>query len=648
MKNRNINLDSLLSLTKERFKKRYIFLIILAAATVFFSYFFKEPLSEKSFDPNTAKPQDVVNNIIEQEIKIDYNKPLCVDMKVGRHSDKLSSIYSIDVLYNDEVISSAEIDTSILAPEQLIRLVLPVKDDVKDSYFKVRITPSTSNISEENSLIIYSSNSNGNHKAINMIVNGEVSEDTIFTTVVYSRFSNFYLVCLGIIFVVGCIVILFFDLNKIHNSVCAVIIALGTVCVLLNPVLDTPDDHAHISRADLLTKGTFFISGEIEQYKVSNSTWDILDDAFTTLETTTLMDSPVDNEAVNVYGNYASTNLFVGYIPQAIGMLLGKIVGINSMVILMLGRLMNLIVYAFMVRFAIKITPKFKVPMSVIAVMPMSLFIASSFNPDCTTYWVAMLLIAYFLNIYDKENISMKDICIFTGLSILLGLVKLPYCIFAGLIIFIPKDKFDSNKTYYKSFLFVCLVAVVSLGWGLTSMFNSVASTFNTYFIDNNVDTKRQIVYILTQPIDFIRGFGRSALEMFPAYMEQLSTYGWLTYKLSKGLSLIYIVFLGSIILLYPTNYKIANKTKGGIILVSSAVYLVTCLILYLSWTPVGSTSIDGVQGRYFIPVLALISLISGGKDINGKDKEKMDIKVLSASIIFIVLFLISILNNYY
>jgi hypothetical protein len=37
------------------------------------------------------------------------------------------------------------------------------------------------------------------------------------------------------------------------------------------------------------------------------------------------------------------------------------------------------------------------------------------------------------------------------------------------------------------------------------------------------------------------------------------------------------------------------------------AVLMATSAALYMSWTPIGKMTIDGVQGRYMLPVMALI-----------------------------------------
>lgn len=41
------------------------------------------------------------------------------------------------------------------------------------------------------------------------------------------------------------------------------------------------------------------------------------------------------------------------------------------------------------------------------------------------------------------------------------------------------------------------------------------------------------------------------------------------------------------------------------------AAYLVA-LVLYLTWSPVGARNIDGLQGRYFLPMLLALPLVVG------------------------------------
>lgn len=643
MHNKNIltKLKRIGSITKERIKERYMLLLILTIIIIFFSLFYKGIRYRENYKLDQSKGEIVLNEVVSQKIHIDMNKPIELTIKVGTISPKESTKYSISVENNDEKIVDMEIDTLELEQEQLISIMLPELEDMKGKDLILKI--STNNEDEENALLLYSKKSEKNIMSIN---NEQISND-VYVQTAYPKYGGVYTSALRLLYLVSFVLVLFIDIKKIHNSIFAIILLSGMFVVALNPVLDTPDDHAHLARTDLISRGILFVTGDITKYKVSNSVRNILLDNFSTTDSTTLFNSEIDRNNEYSASNYANTNLFIGYIPQTIGVLLGKLIGTNSFIILILGKLLNLIAYALMVRFAIKTAPMFKIPLGIIAIMPMSIFIASSFNPDATTYGLGLLSIGYFLYLYKKENINIKEIAIYSILSILLGLVKLPYCIVGGLLIFIPKAKFINKKTYYKSFLFVIVVAFISLGWGAYAMLNAAVSPFNSYYEVRNIDINRQIMYIMSQPITFIKGFSVTLLDNIRDYMQQLNTFGWLSYGLNPGSMILYPMFLGSVLFLYPNEDVICKKTKYGVVIVALGVYVVTAFVLYLSWTPVGSLGIEGVQGRYLVPLLGLLTLLSSGKtDSNRKDDT--DLKFLFAAMIFVIIFIITIMNRYY
>ena len=88
-------------------------------------------------------------------------------------------------------------------------------------------------------------------------------------------------------------------------------------------------------------------------------------------------------------------------------------------------------------------------------------------------------------------------------------------------------------------------------------------------------------------------------------------------------------------------------KTRFGSALVLLGIYVATNLILYLSWTSVGSATVAGVQGRYFCSALALIPLIACDK-FSIENTEEKDFKFQFLALVFIVIFIITIMNRYY
>jgi len=101
---------------------------------------------------------------------------------------------------------------------------------------------------------------------------------------------------------------------------------------------------------------------------------------------------------------------------------------------------------------------------------------------------------------------------------------------------------------------------------------------------------------------------GQNLLEGLINYL-MLFNFGWLSYG-SNGLGLLYLFFYGSVSVFYPRELRQSSLTRIGALLVTAGIYVGITLSMYLTWTPVGSNVVNGVQGRYFIGFLPLIPLI--------------------------------------
>lgn len=629
--------NSFLSLLKERIKKRFIFIILLAIIVSFFGYLYKDIKVEESAsnDNLTIKEIQGDRNILSQHIQVN-GKPTELIIKLPVDKNK-NVKYGISIFEGKKKIKNINIDNkkidgeffSILVNDlnidSNIKLCIELNSEVGKSYFYV----------DEDS-----NNS--------MLVNNKDVNDSLYVKVVYQKFSIFYISIFILLFISGSLLILFFNINSLHNSIFATILVFGLFSAILTPVLDVPDEHDQISRADLASRGILMMGEDYKDYRISNCIGEIINQNWTTIENTDLINTSADWNAESSYYSYGNANLFLGYLPQTVSIWISRILQINCYGVLLLGRLFNLVFYAFLARYAIKKTPIFKVPLSLISIIPMSIFIAASYNPDATTFGIGLVTISYFLYMYKNENITIKNISIYTILCTILGLVKLPYCILAGLLIFLPINKYKNSKLYYKSFIFVAFVAIISLGWAGISVMRTVDSPFQDYFNAYSVNSREQVKYIAENPIRFLSGFSKTAVENSKAYFEQLTTFGWLSYTMPQIIMLLFPIFIGGILFFYPNEEVLCRKTKIGVALVSFGIYASTCLTLYITWTTVGSSAIYGVQGRYFVPMLALMTLLSVGKKSKEYDSKEYDYRFIVIGIMLCMIYIITVMNKYY
>lgn len=620
------------------FKKRFSFLLIFLVMLLIIPALYK---GTRYVGYSNKDVSDIIlqNEVLEQKFNTTFNKPKKILLEVGKVSPNVGSEYKVEVTYKEEVIAQAIINTKELEEKQEILMVLPkIKTELNDE-ITIRIQGNAINSLE--GLKVYS------YKSDNEVftINGRESGKTINMKVGYNRFSKQYIYLIGLISISGCILILIIDVKKIHKSVFYIIMILGSLVIFINPILDTPDDHAHLCRTEFTARGILSLKGDSDQYNISRSVAEIISHNYENIINANLgkMDFTYDK----VSKNYASSNNFIPYIPQAIGFNIAKIFGSNIAIVI-LGRFFNLLAYALMVRYALKKTPLFKIPLSIVAIMPMSLFIAASFNPDATTYGLSLIAISFLLYIYNKKDVNKIDMSIYAILCLVLALVKLPYCILGGALIFIPKNRFRNNREYYFSFLFVSIVASISLIIGLKALLGSGGGTseYSSFFVENNISSDRQLSYIISNPIIFGVNFIKAMLDNLRMYLDQLNTYGWLSYGANSAVKTIYPILIGGIIMLYPTKEVLSKKLKWGLALISLGIYATTCFIMYVSWTPVGGAGIDGVQGRYFVPVIAILMLFSGAKST--EDDSKKDFRYLFIAIIFVIFLLIFMMNRYY
>jgi uncharacterized membrane protein len=184
-------------------------------------------------------------------------------------------------------------------------------------------------------------------------------------------------------------------------------------------------------------------------------------------------------------------------------------------------------------------------------------------------------------------------------------LTKFPFVLLIILPVFIPIRKFRKirkSSAYLFTFLGIITAAAFSLLW--MKSYSAIPHPF----LPEGVNMKEQLKFLLTDPILNAQIMGRNLLEgLINGLM--LFDFGWLSYS-SNGLGLLYLFFFGSFCVFYPREEMQNPISRVGALIVVAGIYTAINLSMYLTWTPVGSEVINGVQGRYFIGLLPLIPLI--------------------------------------
>lgn len=473
---------------------------------------------------------------------------------------------------------------------------------------------------------------------------------------------------LGLSFMIvlaGCILILFYS-KKLHVNVLVAALVFGVLYALLTPILDVPDEATHLGRAFMVASGSLFdVPGGAV---VSNSLAQIteLHMAKETLLNTTLHGQPIaEGFGLSTLGN---GQFFLAYIPSALVLFFSRIFHAGVLPMFYAGRIINVVIYALFAFFAVKTAPRFKIFFAVVALMPMSLFIAASYNRDFLTYALALLLAAYFTKLYFEKElvIGKKQTIIFIILCTLTALLKyslLPFCL---LMVFIPASRFSSKKSkaFYSILSIVIPVAAAACFFAVnTFLISATGSADSSALTESGVNLMganvgQQLHYMLSSLTTTASVFIRSFVEN-TYYITQLFSFGWLSYSIPEVFIYFYIGFFMLVAFVYSKyengsvnieNTKMSLVNRVGVFIVIALAYVLVNLLLYLTWTPVGAGLIQGVQGRYFIPLLLFLPFLS--RNVHPIQTEKEVVRthnnIQFIALAFIILSIMHTLFEYY
>lgn len=419
-----------------------------------------------------------------------------------------------------------------------------------------------------------------------------------------SYFFNSYQVSWVVITSIGIVSTILIYLVQMSVPILAflIITSLGSFYVVVNPILDTPDEIAHLGRAYYVSEGNFSMEEKYEDIYISEDFEIIYKDIYRNFTKTNLNDYKHNDNKVNAPQLSATnTNLFIAYLPQALGLLVGKVLNLNLFLTFLLGRFFNLITYAFLVKKALESASKWQIPLAFVSCMPMMFFLAASYNPDAISMGLVFITLAFFINLTQKEEILKKDLAAYTLLCSLLTTIKLPYVALIGLLFFLKPKNY--TKKLFLAFSVLCLLitGIISIIW--LSTYLSVVPVHRP----EGVDAILQIKNLLSSFKLMIK-VTISTIYMNVNRYKMLFSFGWLSYE-SIEIAFLHLFTFGAICISYPLKIKLTKTTKLGLLIIAISISVLINLSQYLTWTPVGTEFVQGVQGRYFIGVYAMFPL---------------------------------------
>lgn len=310
------------------------------------------------------------------------------------------------------------------------------------------------------------------------------------------------------------------------------------------------------------------------------------------------------------------------YLPSACMLTLVRLFGWSGHILLLLGRLANLLVVTVIIACSIKLIPRGKIFLACLGLMPEALYLANSFSYDGMNLALCIFLVSYFYYLYDKvERITWKHLVGYLIICLLMIPIKTVYIWYILLLLLLPLKKITLSKRTIGLLLVGAGVAIVGM---VIYLWPSISSLSTSGLAPSTGETDGvSISYILNNPKDFVTVLGNSIFPELAGfkYPERYlaTSFGQILaadryagrdlYTMPAWMCT--IVVMTAMVGVWDTKENSISKKKRLIIAgLGCCMVFGIFMAMYFASTLIMSRKIYGISGRYFLPVYALLPLI--------------------------------------
>lgn len=299
------------------------------------------------------------------------------------------------------------------------------------------------------------------------------------------------------------------------------------------------------------------------------------------------------------------------YAASATAIWLSRIFNANLGQIIKAARSATLILYIAFIFSALWLLKdnKSKWLVFLIALLPMSISQAATVSADSLAIGLGLLLFALIVRACNKGRpISWRELIAIVIVGLLIALVKPIYVLLALVTIFLPylPGKRLSRGRQILLRLVIALVLITPMIiWDLSV--RGVAETGAAIQLGSaavqNVHANTQLLYIIEHPLTFIHIIGSNIIHQ-DWFGETFGLLGW-NYVKIPNIIIGLLVFALALITFHHWPAKEKGRWTGWTLLGSAILTILGFMVFfYVTYNALRSRTINGVQGRYFIPAL--------------------------------------------
>lgn len=333
----------------------------------------------------------------------------------------------------------------------------------------------------------------------------------------------------------------------------------------------------------------------------------------------------------------------ISCIPASIGILFGRSLGLSWAHVFNMGKIFNLFVYVVIFTLAIRKVRYRKLFIALIGLILTNLFMACSYSYDpWVTAWTVLGL-AYLISLLQtpEKRIEMREYLL---MLIFFAVGCMPKAVYFPMILpalFIPSNRFKNSKQAFAirtALIALCLALVASFvlpivhagGFGVGDTRGGAA-----------VNSAMQVQFVLSHPLETLNIFWNFIRDYFfldtnSSTVNAVTSMAYL--RTGKGWVWVMMVLfaVGMMDREEESSCDWRLRIMGFLGLIITIILIVAAL--YVSFTPVGSKEVAGVQPRYLLPFIfpAFYFMGTPGNSFNRDKSEIAVIPIAFMSYMFI------------
>lgn len=395
-------------------------------------------------------------------------------------------------------------------------------------------------------------------------------------------------------------------------AVCALV--LGAAFTVANAPMQAPDEFTHYLRAEAISHGDFSFDknhafpddvqhlitafpGNFHKEVQERGLGSVLGS----------FESYLENRGTSFTGDAHGTSvqLILPYLPAALGIGAARLFGADALVSFWAGRLANVLLYAVCVYFALRMAKRYRGALIFLNLLPLTLYMVSSYSYDSMLLSALVLLFGALFS----EKFGWRELLLFALPCAFVISLKWLYLPLALLVFLAPKERFGrANKLPPRWAVFL---GAALLGLALFTASEALAglvSNIDKIAYPDGVNVSAQIQYVLANPVRYLL---TAAIDGYynAFYLDASGVFGWMDASCILTNLLVPMLFV-LLAALYADDNRLQKKLDPWVCaVVSLLVYGLVVTGFYCTWSTLGSTSILGVQPRYFLPVVPCLML---------------------------------------